>query len=800
MKRILFLLLLTVSVYGQNPSRFAKIQITGNTISGTATKAVVQESNGELNTKPLETTVIQSSTNPITAGAVFDGLAKKPTLATIAQIRALSGALSNNYFYTTDLGQEGNWYYDSTDTTTADNTGTVLVTSDGKRIKRIFEKNEIQIEWFSGLNDSDRCQNAINYLIANKGGKIKLLSKKYVWTTTVYVNPVNEIPISIEGVNDYERDVDDGSENNGTVIEVSSAIDCFRVNLNASGASVKPVDKQYFGFSAKNIIFSGKGGVTGSGGVGGIVGFRMFRTRAKFENLTANRIDYLILQPDADSNAAANYCDMSSYNNIKIVQSRYGGLRLYITDGSVINGFYFENPNSTCKYGLEIFGGSGTSINGVVLGLSANHALIAGGSFIRLSNCNGISLNGLHFESSKFESLFDIFYCNSIIINSLHTRFFYNNAVSVTNSVNVNVDGWDGWASPAATYSDLKIIGTEAENGNITVQNYALSTYPSRTPRNIVISNSVLGSTVIRDNYINLSGVMKVNSAKSYSVFFNQKLAATANNNVLSTIVSRSIYNSNGFSNVTNYALDSDAPILVTANSGSVFEGRNTSGIFKSRITGGGFLYINRINGLDSSGNPTLSYFEYISDDLLWTNNGSQRLKMFASDGRMVIGNTSLDTGEMLQVFGKGKFYDTVIIPNGTLSTHAVNKGQLDALATSGTYTPTLTAGANITSLTFNSAFYTKVGNVVTARITVTFSTTAGNTVSNFNFSLPLNKTGLTSISLGNGTSITGASVSNSVDVLSTASNNTATASFISGAGSGVNGKATIFIMYDVTQ
>ena len=53
MKRILFLLLLTVSVYGQNPSRFAKIQITGNANSGTATKVNVQEANGEINTQSI---------------------------------------------------------------------------------------------------------------------------------------------------------------------------------------------------------------------------------------------------------------------------------------------------------------------------------------------------------------------------------------------------------------------------------------------------------------------------------------------------------------------------------------------------------------------------------------------------------------------------------------------------------------------------------------------------------------------------------------------------------------------------
>lgn len=75
------------------------------------------------------------STNAVSSNGVFDALATKATLATIAQIRALSGTLPNNYFYTTNIGQEGNWYFDNTDTTTSDNTGTVLVTADGKRIK-----------------------------------------------------------------------------------------------------------------------------------------------------------------------------------------------------------------------------------------------------------------------------------------------------------------------------------------------------------------------------------------------------------------------------------------------------------------------------------------------------------------------------------------------------------------------------------------------------------------------------------------------------------------------------------------
>ena len=100
----------------------------------------------------VDQTIIDGSTNAVSGNAVFDALASKATLATIAQIRALSGTLPNNYFYTTNIGQEGNWYYDSLDTTSVDNTGTVLVTSDGKRIKRVYSES-VNVKWFGAKGD-----------------------------------------------------------------------------------------------------------------------------------------------------------------------------------------------------------------------------------------------------------------------------------------------------------------------------------------------------------------------------------------------------------------------------------------------------------------------------------------------------------------------------------------------------------------------------------------------------------------------------------------------------------------------
>lgn len=107
---------------------------------------------------------------------------------TISGIRLLSGTLPNNNFYTTNLGQEGNWYYDSTDTTSADNTGTVLVTSDGKRIKRVLT-NEINAKWFGAAgdgitDDSSFIQSAIN-IACSLEKKLYLPKGNYLINTTI---------------------------------------------------------------------------------------------------------------------------------------------------------------------------------------------------------------------------------------------------------------------------------------------------------------------------------------------------------------------------------------------------------------------------------------------------------------------------------------------------------------------------------------------------------------------------------------------------------------------------------------
>lgn len=137
---------------------------------------------------------------------------------------------------------------------------------------------------------------------------------------------------------------------------------------------------------------------------------------------------------------------------------------------------------------------------------------------------------------------------------------------------------------------------------------------------------------------------------------------------------------------------------------------------------------------------------------------------------------------------GVATFTNNVIVPNGATSGHAVNKGQLDlkanlagtqtftgihnfptatagtnttqvattafvtgALPTSGSYTPTLTAVTNTTSITLKNATYTRIGNIVTACIGFDFQATNSATETTFTISLPVNRGSTTSINIGTG-------------------------------------------------
>lgn len=218
MKKILFLLLISIATYGQ--ARFPEgVRISGGQPTVTTTNFLTA----------TDATGLQTKIAPVNLPFTNQ--------KTIAQIRAFSGSISN--VYTTDLGQEGNWYYDASDTTSSDNTGTILVTADGKRIKRVYSAY-VNVKWFGvkgdGTNETTGIQNAIDKTAAI-GGKATLYFPKGVYGATHIVLSCN-----MEGYNQRSSILLCLDSASGSFIDYKNVLSYFNMNnlgLKYEGTQLK---------------------------------------------------------------------------------------------------------------------------------------------------------------------------------------------------------------------------------------------------------------------------------------------------------------------------------------------------------------------------------------------------------------------------------------------------------------------------------------------------------------------------------------------------------------------------------
>lgn len=95
--------------------------------------------------------------------SVYGGLDQEAVLAlladrvirrtSLAELRAMVVVEPDVIVYVSDYKKQGHFYYDPSDTASADNTGTVIVTAGGARWKRIITNRVVNVQWFGAVGD-----------------------------------------------------------------------------------------------------------------------------------------------------------------------------------------------------------------------------------------------------------------------------------------------------------------------------------------------------------------------------------------------------------------------------------------------------------------------------------------------------------------------------------------------------------------------------------------------------------------------------------------------------------------------
>lgn len=254
---------------------------------------------------------------------------------TLAELRSGADSRPEDAYYVTDDGMEGIFLYDQADTATLDNTGTVVVTSGGKRFKRVYA-GMVCSSWFGAKGDgttveTQALQNALN---ASVGKKLFIRKQRNSHYLTGQLFVPNDIVIELEP---------------GTVIQ---AVDTL---LRSA-----PYERLIRIKNVKNVAVIGNGAT-----------FRMNKAAyttgeqahifdiSGSENVTIERVS--ANDSGGDGFYVGNYEATNPYSKNVVLRdciannNRRQGLSVISVDGFLAEGCRFTNTNGTApKSGVDI--------------------------------------------------------------------------------------------------------------------------------------------------------------------------------------------------------------------------------------------------------------------------------------------------------------------------------------------------------------------------------------------------------------------------------------------------------------
>lgn len=872
MKKIFFLLLITVASYGQtltNPT-FGTVKIKTNVTDNGATKVGVQSVDGSINTIPKSDLieVIEIST------------------ASAMPVTGVSGkiyvTLDNNRLYrwtgtiyqelTIDVSGKEN-ISNKQNSLVADGTGNKYLTVDA--VNSVI--GYVTPEQFGAIgdgitNDAIAIQNAVN-----SGKSVLFGAKTYLTNSTIAIGLQTELR----------------GYGNSSIIKTTSNLPVF--DLQSSGVKIN--DLQILGSGRVSVVdytttFPLQDGIKISGFY-----FDINISKVYFNNLGNAGIYGL----DNTVTSSSDIKNGVNVNNCKFRNNLIGVFWDTEFEFNVITNSYFRAN----EWGIRLKGGNNAIHGGQVIrnrkgitleaGLNDAHS-VASGVHINQNLDFGIHADGIingHIFANCVIMFNPIYVNNSIGITfdggeyKLQTTGF-----AISNSTNTTVQNINFLATPSLTESGntrLKFfnntfVATRPANMAETLDNLEIVNANSGIPLKIntgasVVTNDIVnmpfGSVRFGNSGVstafptltgksnNNGGLFLIGATNNTNAFpdmgfdvrendntdfadltkvafqfsrFTSNPLLTILRNGQSTFSSRVIatgtgndYNTGAFQVTGNGASNTIFPTLgfnqPTLYGGSLqfkidnafhFYGFNnsayapinasiingTSGNFSSTVTatnhiGAGTGLTGTATALSIGGNSATVGGQAFN----YSNISNTPTYLWASD---VNGANFLMARNALAYVASPALTGTPTAPTATIGNNTTQIATTafvlaNSGATSGTYVPTISSLANISSVTVGNAKYIKVGNVIYVNVSLSGGITAISTNTSYNISLPFNKTATnTSHNIGQtDVVVSGIHTSGNVNYISSAS--TVKVSFNSETLIGTSSHNVSF-MYDITE
>lgn len=255
--------------------------------------------------------------------------------ATVAELRLETNPSTGYGYYVVDKGQEGLFLYDAADTTSSDNVGTVLVSTNGKRFKRIYSET-VMATWF-GLKgdgvtpDTAALQNALD---TAAGRKLFLSKQQGAFYLTGQLFVPGNIAIELEP---------------GTIIQ---AVDTLK--------RTAPYERLIRIKNAKNVTITGNGAIIRMNKAAYTSGEQahIFDISGS-ENVTIDNVSANDSGGDGfyvgAFEAAVPYCKNIVLKNCTANNNRRQGLSVISVDGLLVEGCRFTNTKGTApQSGVDI--------------------------------------------------------------------------------------------------------------------------------------------------------------------------------------------------------------------------------------------------------------------------------------------------------------------------------------------------------------------------------------------------------------------------------------------------------------